>query len=249
MAQDVGVDAPRDPGMDLMSIEVTPDAPLCTPSPSTRPSNMVIANFDDQTDTTFGQLGLDPVIGQTYVTNSILPDFSQMDWHIMGDVADDATFFGLWWNCIASPTGGCSLDVSQYKGISFTIAGPQSGPAHQIMFTMGRTSNDAKPENAGCGSCVAAADASVEASCRGPRIAVDVPTNGTPVTKSILWTEFTGGRPMDGVDPMHVTGFLWFFPPPATPDGGTGADSAVPQYPVDIRIDNIQFMPNTGTGG
>src|SRR4051812_1780699 len=47
-----------DAHQDMQSIEVTPDAPLCTPSVATQPSHAVIADFNDMTDSTFGLLGI-----------------------------------------------------------------------------------------------------------------------------------------------------------------------------------------------
>jgi hypothetical protein len=240
--------------------DAQPDMPLCEPSVATQPSNStatnpgLIANFDDGTDTSFGILGIDPVIGQTYITSSLMADFTGSNWHITGTVSDDKTFFGFWWNCTGSPTGGCTLDVSKYKGISFTFKGTSVGPSGMLGFTVGRVSNDSKSENAMCGACTAQGDASTEESCHGPRVFPMLPASGATVTKSYLWSDFTGGKPQDSADPQHLTGILWYFEPPPAGDGGTssadaGPDGGGPSYNVDITLDSIQFITATASDG
>jgi hypothetical protein len=271
---DAGQDTPMDKGMAAkggaggnsgggqggFTVDAQPDTPLCEPSPATQPVNStasspgVIANFNDGTDTAFGILGIDQVIGQSYITSSLMADFTNSNWHITGTVSDDKTFFGFWWNCTMSPTGGCTLDVSKYKGISFTIKGTSVGPSGMLGFTVGRASNDSKSENAMCGACTAQGDASTEESCHGPRVFPMLPTGTTAVTKSYLWSDFTGGKPQDSADPQHLTGILWYFLPPPAGDGGTssadaGPDGGGPSYNVDITLDDIQFITASASDG
>jgi hypothetical protein len=211
------------------------------------PARANIADFNDMTDSTFGVLGADPVIGQTYVTDELMPDYTGLSWHITGSVNNDKQFFGLWWNCMASPTGGCTLDASKYKGISFTLKG-NPGPDGTLGFTLGRAQNDTAAANAMCGTCTPTGDASADAACRGPRVSVgSIPaTSATAVKYTYLWGDFTGGVPQASVDPSQITGILWFFHPPAGfvpgTDAGTG-DAGGPSYPVDVTLDNIQFEP------
>jgi hypothetical protein len=53
----------------------------------------------------------------------------------------------------------------------------------------------------------------------------------------VLWTDFAGGKPETAVTPTDILSVYWFFPPPA------GAGTATPaKYPVDIVIDDLQFI-------
>jgi hypothetical protein len=65
-----------------------------------------------------------------------------------------------------------------------------------------------------------------------------IPVQATPTVKTILWTDFTGGRPEQGVTPSDILAIYWFFPPPV----GVGTANPVP-YLVDIVIDNLAFVP------
>jgi hypothetical protein len=241
-------DAPKDMKQTVdtfVSIDVPPDVPLCMGATGRQPAHALIADFNGQSNDAFGVLGTDSVVGATYEKPeaSISADFSGMNYHITGTVADDKTYFGFYWTCANSPNGGCSLDVSQFKGIQFTIKG-NAGPGGQLGFTLGTAQNDSKPENAGCGSCTATGDASVEDSCHGPRVLVPVTTG--VMTKTYLWSDLTGGKPRDMIDPTQLTGILWYFlPPPA--DGGTAGDAGA-SYPIDITLDDVTFVTASDGG-
>ena len=56
----------------------------------------------------------------------------------------------------------------------------------------------------------------------------------TPTVVSILWSDFTGGSPEASVaSPSDITHVVWTFP------WSSGAAS----YAVDIRIDELSFIP------
>jgi hypothetical protein len=227
-----------------------------------KPTDPLISDFSTGTNSAFGSLGVDPVVGNTYVSGtSLTEDFSNSTWHLTGQAFGRQTFFGISWTCPAAPSGGCTLDISKYTGISFTIKG-NVGPSGMINFTLGRKENDRPAENAMCGTC-AGAD---ETACHGPRLAVTVPpASGAAATVSLTWAQFVGGAPQASIDPTSpLTGMLWYFDNQAADagvlDGGTaGTDAAVgdagptgPSYPIDVIIDDLKFTTaatDGGTGG
>jgi len=255
-------DVPKDTVVDKVTVVDKPKPPtdvrdtngsICT---GIAPTNALISDFSSGSGNTFGMFGQDPVVGGTYVKAAALntEDFNDLSWHISGQVFGHKDLFGIYWNCVAAASGGCTLDVSQWKGISFTIKG-NVGPDNAVGFTMGRADNDTPTENATCGTCVPAADAATaEDSCHGPRTTITVPSDHTTVkTVNLLWADLTGGSPQASIDPHQLTGILWFFhdaPADAgssTEDGGifdAGADGpSGPSYAVDFVIDDIKFLP------
>ncbi len=260
-------DVPKDTGVDKQDAPV--DKPVDKPATDVRdtngsictgiaPSGPLISDFTNQNNATFGMFGQDPIIGGTYVKAQDLDmeDFNNFNWHISGTVFSHHDLFGIYWNCTAAASSGCTLDVSQWKGISFTIKG-NVGPDNALGFTMGRADDDVVTANANCGVCIPAADAaSPEDSCHGPRTTITVPADGTTVkTVTLNWADLTGGSPQDTIDPHQLTGIVWFFhDPSAAADGGTGSNDAGatdgstdgptgPSYHVDFVIDDIKFLP------
>ena len=250
-AQDTGVDKPVDKGSS--DVRDT-NGSICT---GIAPSAPLISDFTSMSGAAFGMFGVDPIIGGTYVKSQFQTldpeDFLNSTWHITGTVFSHNDLFGIYWNCTAAASGGCTLDASMWAGISFTIKG-NVGPDNALGFTMGRADDDRPTENATCGTCVPAADAATpEDSCHGPRTTVTVPGDHTTVkTVTLLWADLTGGSPISSIDPHQLTGILWFFHDPSA-DGGTTADAGVtdgstdgptgPSYPVDFTIDDIKFVP------
>jgi hypothetical protein len=260
---DVPKDTGVDRGNDLAVDRQSPDVPqnICS---GVVPNHQVIADFQGLDNSAFGSFGIDPVIGNTYV-NAVginAEDFGDQTWHLTGTVYKNADghhdYFGLAWNCTAAPNGGCTLDVSQYAGISFTIKG-SAGPTRNINLTLGRADDDLPAANAMCGSCTVPTDASSsEAACHGPRLAIPLLADPTAVkTVSLYWTDFVGGSPKVSADPHQLTGILWYFDDPTTvsADGGTATDgggtdgstdappAGTPSYSTDLVLDNIQFIP------
>jgi hypothetical protein len=228
----VRVDVLRDttpPPMDVQN-------PLCQGvSPTTDYGDpYVIADFNGGTDQTFAAFGNGMVSGGTYPgigTGYPFTDVSGLNWHITGTVGpmDDA-HFGIYWLCtLTNASGGCLLDVSRFKGISFKVKG-YAGPDHQITLSLGRGENDPSVANAGCGSCVlpAGSDAAIGDYCRGPRTNFTVPADGSETTVTLVWTDFHGGSPHDSIDPHQVTGILWILHNPVVPDGGSDSGTDAP---------------------
>ena len=177
--------------------------PLCAGvSPTTDFSDpYVITDFNMGNDQTFSAFGSGAVSGGTYPavgTGYPFTDVSGHNWHITGTVGprDDA-HFGIYWLCtLPNASGGCMLDVSRFKGISFKVKG-YAGPDHQMTLSLGRAQNDTNSQNAMCGNCVlpAGSDASAGNYCRGPRAIFTVPADGSETTVTLLWTDFHGGSP------------------------------------------------------
>ena len=229
-ASDVHADVRVDTKPDLQVIDV--GNPLCE---GTEPTDdftdpYVIANFDGSNNAAFSPFGSGGIIsGNTYL-GTVAEDFTNLDWHLTATVVGDGTaHFGISWGCFPTnggPQGGCLLDISRFKGISFKIHG-YAGPDNAMTLSLGRAQNDPPLANASCGSCTlpAGSDASTDDYCRGPR--ADFPVSATEKTVTILWTDFAGGSPYASIDPHQVTGILWILhDPPGPPDGGTDASDA-----------------------
>jgi hypothetical protein len=58
-----------------------------------------------------------------------------------------------------------------------------------------------------------------------------IPVTAAPVTQTILWADFTGGKPKP-VEPAEITSIHWSF---TWTNGGA--------YAVDIHIDDLSFVP------
>ena len=231
---DVRPDIKPDVRPDLPPVDL--GMPLCD---GTEPTDdflhpYVIMDFNDGSGTPFMGPHSNGLVGQggTYTTDPGYPvsDFSGNNWHLTGTVGPtDNAHFGIYWQCILpNAGGGCTLDVSRFKGISFKVKG-NAGPDHQMTLSLGRAQNDTNLQNAGCGSCTlpAGSDASTDNYCVGPRVLFTVPADGSEATVTALWTDFHGGSPYDSIDPHQITGILWIFHSPAAPDGGAGNDGGV----------------------
>jgi len=161
------------------------------------------------------------------------------NWHISGTLGDYSGF-GLSFD-------GCSrVDASAYRGISFTISGsvPQGSVVTMGVVTLNNTiasswlnahggDGSVKP-----GRCIPTAGTNqyAQSSCADATTAL--PIRAIPTVQTILWSDFTGGKPEPGVTPSDILTVYWFFPPPA----GVGTATPSP-YPVDIVIDNLAFVP------
>ena len=170
---------------------------------------------------------------------SLTSDVTGNNWHISGTLGDYSGF-GL-------AFVGCSrLDASAYRGISFTISGsvPQGS-----FVTMGvSTLNDTLAASwlnahGGDGSlnpgrCIPTAGTNryTQSSCADAFAPISIVA--VPTVQTILWSDFTGGRPEPNVAPSDILAVYWYFPSPV------GAGTATPTpYPVDIVIDNLAFVP------
>jgi hypothetical protein len=221
------------------------------------PASGLIADFGTFSNATFGSFGIDNVTGGTYVSGQdtyLMEDFGGASWHLTGVAYGQMSYFGLYWNCANAPGSGCTLDVSRYTGIQFTIKG-NVGPDHQLGFSVGRREDDTATENAQCGTCVAT-HTPTSVDCHGPRKTISVPSDGSTATIKVLWTDLTGGLPVDSLtSSVPITGIIWFF---HDATGITGcADAGAPVdggptgacYGVDLTIDDIQFTTAATDGG
>jgi hypothetical protein len=167
------------------------------------------------------------------------------NWHMMGTLGTYSGFGLFFDNCT-------HLDASAYKGISFTISG--SVPMGS-MITMGiGTLNNViaaswliahpvvgttPPVATAAGRCIPTAGTNQydQQTC-GDAIKT-IPVTATPTTQTILWTDFTGGKPdLNGVHPSDIISMYWFFPPPVGAGGTTPTT-----YPADLVIDDLSFVP------
>ena len=240
---------------------------ICTPGVMP-PASGLIADFA-LGNTTFGAFGSgEHVTGGTYDSGNdtyLVQDFSNADWHLTGNAYGSQSYFGIYWTCDNAVSGGCTLDVSRYLGVQFSIkANPAKGgvgPDSKIGFSIGRREDDTLMENdpAHCGTCTTT-KTPTSLDCHGPRVDVSVPTDGSAMTVKLLWSDFANGAPVAGLSSSALlTGIIWYFhdlPADAgapdgggtTPAGGSDASPSGIYYPVDVTIDDIQFI-KTGTDG
>jgi hypothetical protein len=233
------------------------------------PADKLISDFSAG-NTTFGAFGSgEHVTGGTYDSGNdtyLVQDFGNSNWHLTGVAYGQQSYFGIYWTCDNATSGGCTLDVSRYAGVTFTIkADPTKGgvgPSNKIGFSIGRREDDTLGENdpAHCGTCMTnMTPTSLE--CHGPRVDVSVPSDGSTATVTLLWSDFAGGAPVPGLsNTALLTGIIWYFhdlPADAgVPDGGgmagaSGSDGGPTGtfYPVDVTIDDIKFITSANDGG
>jgi hypothetical protein len=88
------------------------------------------------------------------------------------------------------------------------------------------------------GRCIPTAGTNpfTQSSCVGATAAI--PVQATPTVQTILWSDFTGGKPESSVEASDIVAVYWYLFPP------DGAGTAGPvTYPADIVIDNLAFVP------
>jgi hypothetical protein len=132
--------------------------------------------------------------------------------HVTGTVGTNSGF-GVWF-------GQCIIDMSSYRGISFTISGTPVGLDFKVL-----TSSNLEPQQclAGQGTCsVRTAGACTPAS-------VPVAVSSAPTVVSVPWTELRGGSPAASVDPSEIVLLRWDF---------EWTDSMSP-YPVSVTLDDV----------
>ncbi len=209
-----------------------------------KPSQALITDFatpeaglSDAGDITFGDFGPDSFSGGTFIypTTTLTSDMSGGHWHISGTVSDYSGM-GLFFNKCAL------LDAAAYKGISFTISGTINSPtANTLNMGISIAANtvanswfvqyDAGTVDPNCGSCVPKSNNQYDGTCLDPQTSFVI--TSTPSTVTLLWADFTGGKPTPNIDPTTITHIAWFFP-------WTGAGAA--PYAVDITIDDLKFV-------
>ena len=140
---------------------------------------------------------------------------------VISGTVDTWAGFGLWFE-------KCMIDMSAYSGVSFKIWG-NPGPSGTL--TMGvKTSATSAPEDKECFTNVGACDSETE-TCTPPSTIVQVPEAEETVT--LAWTDFSGGSPVDGVDPGEIIQLQWEF--------DWGGESDTP-YEVSVTVDDIMLV-------
>lgn len=193
--------------------------------------------------------------GGTYVYPSggawpVATDVSGGNWHITGDIGDYSGFGLYFGGTIAPETRACTVvDLSAYDGISFTISGSVA-MGNTLTMSVARSSNNVShvwlntiamprpnpPAERNSGTCIPASTNQFDGTCASPTTTITV--TAEPTTVTVLWSQLMGGLPQAGVDPTEITGIAWSFP---NPPGVGNAATAMP-YPVDLVIDNFQFV-------
>jgi hypothetical protein len=192
------------------------------------PTGPIIADFDGLNNQAFGVFGVDPVIGATFVTpGALIQDFSNGGWHLTGSVTGSVSF-GLHWQCPGVVDGVCTLDLSRYAGIQFTMDG-NFGPTDTLKLSIG-TIRDEAPGASACGVCNV--PDGVE-TCTDPFATLSFATAIPPAMLSLTWLSFQSGDPYAFTDQQRVASITWTLP--AAVDGGS--------YPVDFTLDDIRLIP------
>jgi hypothetical protein len=143
-------------------------------------------------------------------------------WNIKGKVGTWSGF-GLWF-------APCDVDMSAYRGVSFTIWG-EVGDTKRLNFNV-VTSEDSKPSE--CLTNVGTCDPATN-DCKAPAKKLEVPARpGEPIT--VLWSELSGGSPLPGVDPTQITGFHFAF------ERVEWNGIVTPPFPVDVTFGAIQLV-------
>jgi hypothetical protein len=202
----------------------TSDGMLCPP-----PGQTPITAFSYVTEYVY------PASGAWSLTSNVIGN----SWHVSGTVGDYSGFgLGL---------VGCSrVDASAFRGISFTVSG---SVAQGNVVTMGVGTLDDTIASAwldthgGGGSMlpgrcipISGTNRLTQSSCADPTAMIHI--QPTPTAQTVLWSDFTGGKPESGVTPSGIVSLYWFFPAPV----GVGTSSVAP-YPADITIANLAFVP------
>lgn len=144
-------------------------------------------------------------------------------WHVTGTV-ETWSGFGLWF-------APCMVDLSAYAGVSIEIWG-NVGDTHEVNMNV-VTSRDKEPDKCltNVGTC-----ALTGGGCKSPGKAISVPPSpGEPIT--VLWSELTGGSPIDGVDPNEVIGLHWGLQ--RVEWGGV----VTPPFPIDVHVGTVRLVP------
>jgi len=210
------------------------DGKLCS-TPQALISDFSQAQFGSATTLAGGEY-----VYPTTGTYGLTSDFSGGNWHISGTVGDYSGF-GLYLD-------GCShIDASAFKGISFKVSGTveQGGGITLEISTLNDTitatwlnSHGGNVPATDPGRCLPpTTDVNqwAQSTCAEPQQVIPVTT--TPTVQTILWSDFSGGKPEATVKASDITSIHWFFPNP----DGIGSGTPTP-YKVDITIDDLSFI-------
>lgn len=170
----------------------------------------------------------------------LVSDVTGSNWHVTGTVGDYSGL-GFYFD-------SCSkIDASAFKGISFTIGGTVQGGAVTVEIdTLNDTiaaswlnTHTGTADPTAAGRCIpgpTAVNQYAQSDCVEPTKVITVPATPGPI--SLMWGDFTTGKPEAAVTPSQILAIRFIFPNPvgvATP--------SVTSYPLDVTIDNIAFIP------
>lgn len=170
----------------------------------------------------------------------ITSDVTGSNWHITGMVGDYSGL-GFYFD-------SCNMvDASAFKGLSFTIGGTVMGSAVTLEIdTLNDTiaaswinTHTGTADPTAPGHCIpgpTAVNQYAQSDCTEPTKSITVPASPGPV--SVLWSDFTTGKPEVTPTPSQILAIRFIFPNPA----GVATPGVV-TYPLDITIDNIAFIP------
>lgn len=173
----------------------------------------------------------------------VTSDMSGGSWHMSGTLGTYSGFGLFFDNCQR-------VNASAYRGISFTVSGsvPQGNLITMGIGTLKDTiaaswliahpaAGSTPPAATAPGTCIPVSGTNQydQPTCGDATKTITVTATPTPVT--ILWTDFTGGKPELNVSPGDIISMYWFFPPPAGAGGTTPTT-----YPVDLVIDDLSFV-------
>jgi hypothetical protein len=174
------------------------------------------------------------------------------NWNITGTVGNSSGF-GFHFDIQSGDTVvPCThVDAAGFKGMSFDISGIVMGGSltfevdtlEDIIaaswvnthLATGQTAVDPSTP----GDCIpgsTATDQDNQTDCTPATYAVAV--GATPTTVSLLWSDFSAGKPQAMVTPSDIIGIRWVLPAPA----GAGTAS-VTTYSINITVDNVAFIP------
>lgn len=176
--------------------------------------------------------------GFVYPDTAITSDVTGGNWRIKGNVADYSGFGISFYNCNV-------LDASAFKGITFKLSGTLPSP-NTLTIGMGTVGNNITADwltahgetgtEFSPGRCTPPATATLnkysQSTCAEATKALPA-VSATATTVTVLWSDFTGGKPVAGVTPSEITSIYWRF------SWAAGATA----YDVDITIDDLAFIP------
>ena len=167
-------------------------------------------------------------------------DVTGSNWHVTGMVGDYSGLGFYFDSCN-------KIDATAFKGISFTIGGTVQGGAVTLEIdTLADTlaaswinTHAGTADTTAAGRCLpgpTAVNQYAQSDCVEPTKVITVPATPGPV--SVMWADFTTGKPEAAVTPGQILAIRFIFPNPA----GVATPSVV-SYPLDVTIDNIAFIP------
>lgn len=176
----------------------------------------------------------------------VTADTSGDDFHVSGTVAGTSAGLQAYFDNL------CVADATAYKGLSFAVSGTigDAAPNKTITFWVGTVEDSVTSAwlatlDAGTlgsslastpGTCTpTSGDRVIHPGCRNPVYTLNL-TSPEKQTVRVKWEDFTNGQPNVTAAPGRLTLIGWRLPSP------TSTDAGVTSFPVDIHIDDLQFI-------